>query len=153
MSRIAMINKIIVLRPALPLRPAQLRTKKVVAQKRAIRDLSRALRNIRKVNPGAGASGAALLTKRGPFLGLRPSAVAHVRARCKSGQLKAGFQGFRYLADSDGFSSSPGALTQKCGNQSEIGRPEAKKKIICAMSKLILLARIRDERTLGTPHC
>jgi len=37
--------------------------------------------------------------------------------------------------------------TLNCGTRSEIGRPEAKKKIICAMSELILLARIKDERS------
>jgi hypothetical protein len=48
---VAMNNKIIVLRPSLPLRSAQPRTKKVVAQQRVIRDLSaryRSLRNVRK---------------------------------------------------------------------------------------------------------
>jgi hypothetical protein len=47
----------------------------------------------------------------------------------------------------------PGAGISRCSHKQlrktslKSDAPEAKKKIICAMSELILLARIRDERS------
>jgi len=44
------MSNIVVLRPSLPLRSAQPRTKKIADEQRVIRNLSRELRDLRKVN-------------------------------------------------------------------------------------------------------